>query len=57
MDYNNLHQSRYQFQIDYLTEKANKAINALSQFLQKSIDKEIALRAENTQIFIIYKPH
>ena len=42
--------SCYNFQIDYCQDKANRAADKLSRFLQKSLNKEEKLRAENTQI-------
>ena len=42
--------SKYHFRIDYHQSKANRAADALSRFLQRSIDEEEKLQAENTQI-------
>ena len=41
---------RYHFWIDYCQGKANGAADALSRFLQRSLDEEEKLWAENTQI-------
>ena len=41
----------YYFQIDYCQDKANRAADALSRFLQRSLDEEKKLWAKNTQIF------
>ena len=42
--------SRYQFPIDYRQGKANGAIDALSQYLQRSAEEKKTLRAENMKI-------
>ena len=41
---------RYHFQIDYCQNKANRAANALSQYLQQSAEEEESFRAENVKI-------
>ena len=43
--------SQYYFQINYSQNKANGAANELSQFAQRSDDKETKLWAKNFQIF------
>ena len=43
--------SQYHFRIDYCQGKANRAVDALFQFSQRSDDEEKKLRAENSQIF------
>ena len=43
--------SQYHFQINYYSNNANAATNALSRFLQKSQDKKDELQAKNGQIF------
>lgn len=43
--------SYYYFWIDYFEKNASRAADALSRFLQRSIDEKTVLRAENTQIF------
>ncbi len=42
--------SKYHFRIDYQQGKANGAADALSQNLQRSVEEEETLRAENTKI-------
>ena len=42
--------SCYHFWIDYHQNKANRAVDALSRFPQKSLDEEKKLQAENFQI-------
>ena len=42
---------RYRFGIDYCQGKANRAVNVLLSFPQKSKDEEEKLWAENSQIF------
>ena len=44
----------YHFQIDYCHGKANGAADALSQYLERSAEKEETLRAENVKI--IHRP-
>ena len=46
--------SWYHFQINYCWGKANGAANALSRLLQKSLEKEKKLWAENTQILLVF---
>ncbi len=42
--------SRYHFRIDYRQGKANGAVDALSQYPQRSAEEEETLQAENTKI-------
>ena len=42
--------SRYHFQIDYRQGKANGAVDALSQYLQRSAEEEDTLRSKNVKI-------
>ena len=42
--------SRYHFRIDYCKSKANRAVDAVSHFPQRSLDKKEKLWAENSQI-------
>ncbi len=42
--------SKYHFRIDYRQHKANGAADALSRYLQRSVEEEETLRAENTKI-------
>ena len=41
----------YHFQIDYRQNKANRAIDALSQYPQQSAEEEETLHAKNVKIF------
>ena len=41
---------RYYFQIDYCQGKANGAVNALSQYPQRSAEEKMTLQAENVKI-------
>ena len=40
----------YHFQIDYYQSKANKTVDALSQYIQQSAEKEKTFRAKNFKI-------
>ena len=41
---------KYHFRINYRQSKANRAVDALSRFPQRSLNEEEKLQAENTQI-------
>ena len=42
--------SKYRFRIDYKQGKANRVADALSQYSQRSAEKEETLQAENIKI-------